>query len=66
MQPLLVIELDGTTHVLRERQERDKFLDNVFAAVGLPILHVPVQPNYDKRAIAIQIAGALGLVKRTE
>ncbi len=64
LSPLLVIELDGSTHALAKRKERDEFLDDVFAAVGLPILHVPVQSSYDKQAIAMQIASALGLVKR--
>ncbi len=64
LSPLLVIELDGSTHAMAKRKERDEFLDEVFAAVGLPVLHVPVQPSYDKQAIAMQIAAALGLVKR--
>ncbi len=29
-----------------DRQERDRFVDGVFAAAGLPLAHVPVSHSY--------------------
>jgi hypothetical protein len=64
LKPLLAIELDGSTHFKVARQRRDLFLEQLFEAVGLPELRVPVQTNYDKRAIALQIAKKIGLIQR--
>lgn len=37
--PLIAIELDDSTHLEKDRQERDEFVDNIYNTVGLPILH---------------------------
>ena len=37
--PLVAIELDDSTHLEEDRQERDEFVDKVYKSVGLPILH---------------------------
>lgn len=37
---VLVIELDDSTHLKRDRIERDAFVDSVFNEIGIPILHV--------------------------
>lgn len=47
MEALLAIELDDKSHERPERQERDRFVNDAFAAAGLPLLRVPVQPEYD-------------------
>ncbi len=56
--PVLVIELDDASHTQRDRQARDEFVDQVFKAAKLPILHVPAQLTYDTAALARQIQTA--------
>jgi len=55
MKPLLGIELDDSSHKRDDRQERDDFVERVFQVAGLPLLHVPVQREYNTREIASQI-----------
>ena len=52
MQPLLGIELDDSSHQRRDRQKRDQFVDQVFEAANLPLVHIPVQREYDAKALA--------------
>ena len=59
INPVLGIELDGPSHNLPERQERDRFVDDVFEDAGLPILHIPVADFYDQKSITAQISAAL-------
>lgn len=46
VKPILGIELDDNSHKRPDRQERDTFVDGVFVAAGLPIVHIPVQRSY--------------------
>lgn len=46
MRPLLAIELDDKSHQRPDRQKRDTFVDGVFDAANLPLLHVPVRQTY--------------------
>lgn len=46
MQPLAGIELDDRSHRRSDRQERDAFVGQVFAAAGLPLHRVRVQRSY--------------------
>lgn len=46
VRPILGIELDDKSHQQADRQERDKFVDQVFAAAQLPLAHIPVKPGY--------------------
>lgn len=46
MQPILGLELDDSSHQRQDRQERDAFVDGVFNAAGLPILHIPAKRTY--------------------
>jgi predicted RNA-binding Zn-ribbon protein involved in translation (DUF1610 family) len=46
LMPILGVELDDSSHQRKDRQERDRFVDGVFAAAGLPIAHVPVRHSY--------------------
>lgn len=64
LKPLLALELDGSTHENEERHERDIFVDSVFTSVGMPILHVALQKDYNKAAVALSIAKKLGLEQR--
>ena len=58
MRPVLGFELDDASHERAGRQTRDRFVDQVFAAAGLPLLRVPVQAAYDTRALAEAIERA--------
>ncbi|NOK61610.1 MAG: hypothetical protein GFH27_549313n18 [Chloroflexi bacterium AL-W] len=44
--PLLVIELDDSSHRRQDRQKRDAFVNEILAQVRLPILHVKTQARY--------------------
>lgn len=39
-KPLLIIELDGSSHLRSDRVVRDEFVDEAFNSAGLPIIHV--------------------------
>lgn len=54
----VIIELDDSSHDKRNRQERDEFVDEVFANVGIPIAHVRVRQEYKKEEIIKQIQEA--------
>jgi hypothetical protein len=53
MQPRFAIELDDRSHQRPDRQERDDFVDDVFAAARLPLVHVPTQAAYNTAELAI-------------
>lgn len=61
MQPIVAIELDDKSHERKDRQERDAFVDAVFQAANLPILHIKVRRKYDPLEIALQLAPYLNL-----
>ena len=46
MRPVVGIELDDKSHDRPERQERDEFVDGVFAAAKLPLVRVPAKRGY--------------------
>ena len=46
MQPLCGVELDDSSHLREDRMERDIFVDGVYEAAGLPLVHVPLQKGY--------------------
>ncbi len=50
-RPILGIELDDKSHQQRERQERDEFVQQVFAAAELPLIRIPVQTSYSVIAL---------------
>jgi hypothetical protein len=50
-EPLLAIELDDSSHKQPDTQERDKFKDGTFSAIGLPLLRVELQPEYEPEII---------------
>lgn len=61
MQPILGIELDDSSHQREDRQVRDAFVDGVFAAARLPLLHIPVRRAYVAAEIEAQIVPFLGM-----
>lgn len=56
LQPLLGIELDDSSHQRRDRAERDAFVDRVFEAAGLPLLHIAVRRSYNPAELAALIS----------
>jgi len=47
MEPEFAIELDDSSHQRSDRMERDAFVDGVFEAADLPLLHVPAKAKYN-------------------
>jgi hypothetical protein len=45
-RPLIGVELDDRSHQRRDRQERDRLVDRVFAEAGLPLAHIGVRHAY--------------------
>ena len=62
LQPILGIELDDKTHQRADRHERDDFVNHVFAAAKLPLIHISVQRGYSqselKAKLSAYISGA--------
>jgi hypothetical protein len=61
--PLAGIELDDRSHEAEDRQQRDAFVDEVFASGGLPLLHVPAQRSYNPAEIRAKVASMLSANK---
>jgi hypothetical protein len=59
LSPVLVVELDDSSHNSENRQERDVLVDRVLAKVGLPILHVRAQAAYDPKQLTTSISEAI-------
>lgn len=55
MKPLVGIELDDSSHNRADRKERDEFVDKVFGAAALPLVHVKAQREYNVRDLATQV-----------
>lgn len=51
MRPMLVIELDDTSHSRTRRKEHDRFLDDALAAAGFPLLRVTAQRPYSQQQV---------------
>lgn len=49
--PLLVIELDGSSHSRPDRIKRDEFVDQAFKSADLPIIHIRNYASYDKEEL---------------
>ena len=59
LQPLCGIELDDRSHQRPDRQERDRFVEAVFAATGLPVVRVPLHADYDPDKLAAELRTAI-------
>jgi hypothetical protein len=59
LRVMVLIELDDATHQQAHRQQRDTFLDTVCAHINLPILHIPVQPEYQRTELQMRLLGYL-------
>lgn len=47
IQPVLVIELDDSTHRMNNRQNRDQFIDKALKEAGIKIYHCPSHYLYE-------------------
>ena len=61
LAPVLVIELDDSSHLTARRQERDRFVDASLAAAGLPIVRVVARKEYNPLDVAGAIFHRLGI-----
>ncbi len=59
MRPLLGIELDDASHDRADRKLRDAFVDKVFQAAALPLVHIRAQRAYNVHSIRDEISRAL-------
>jgi hypothetical protein len=46
LRPLVVIELDDSSHAKLDRQQRDQFVNDVYSIAGIPIVHIPTSSRY--------------------
>lgn len=58
-KPILGIELDDKSHQRADRQERDDFVNNVFRAAKLPLMHISVQRSYSQSELKIKLSAYL-------
>jgi hypothetical protein len=59
MKPRFAIELDDSSHQRQDREERDEFVDGVFHAANLPLIHVPAQSTYNTSELGFLFKRAL-------
>ena len=52
---IAAIELDDSSHLRKDRQERDCFMNELFESCGLPLIRIPVCLEYDFEDIAKRI-----------
>lgn len=55
LNPILVIELDDSTHLLPARITRDEFVDEVMRTAQIPLLHFKNRTNYIPEELKKQI-----------
>jgi len=56
LKPILGIELDDKSHQRADRQERDDFVNHVFQAAKLPLMHISVQRSYSQSELKSKIS----------
>lgn len=59
LKPILGIELDDKSHQRADRQERDDFVNHVFEAAKLPLMHVSVQRSYSQNELKSKLSAYL-------
>jgi ssDNA-binding Zn-finger/Zn-ribbon topoisomerase 1 len=59
LKPILGIELDDKSHQRTDRQERDDFVNHVFEAAKLPLMHVSVQRSYSQSELKSKVSAYL-------
>lgn len=51
LKPMLVIELDDSSHQRPDRIERDQFVEKVLSVTKIPLARVPVKQAYDPKEL---------------
>jgi len=59
IKPLLVLELDDSSHLKIDRILRDTLVDKIFENAQIPILHIKNSTAYDKASLLNQIKTTL-------
>lgn len=59
LKPILGIELDDKSHQRADRQERDDFVNHVFEAAKLPLMHISVQRSYSQSELKYKLSAYL-------
>jgi len=54
-KPVLIIELDDSSHKLQDRKDRDHFVDKIAETVKLPVLHESAKYSYVKDKLIQEI-----------
>lgn len=57
--PLLVIELDDSSHRQSDRRRRDWLVDDIYRSAGLPVLHIPVKREWNIAELGALVRQAL-------
>ncbi len=52
LKPILVIELDDSSHQRADRVQRDTFVEKVLAVTQIPLVRVPVKQSYDPKELS--------------
>lgn len=55
----LCIELDDPTHIKENRQQRDKFIENLFNQLNIKLIRIPVQSYYNLKQLEEKIKESL-------
>jgi len=56
LKPILGIELDDKSHQRADRQERDDFVNHVFEAAKLPLMHISVKRSYSQSELKSKLS----------
>ena len=51
----LAIELDDKSHETEKQKQIDKFKDEVFQKIGMPLIRIPAKRTYDPKEIIEEI-----------
>jgi hypothetical protein len=57
LRPLAGIELDDASHARPQRQDSDRFLNEVFSSAELPLIRIPAQRSYTAEEVASFLGG---------
>lgn len=66
ISPVLVIELDDSSHNNINRKQRDELVDKVLLEAKIGIMHVPSQYYYNIQELTTHITGALKELKKED
>ena len=65
MNPYMGVELDDKSHHRKDRQARDKLVDNIFRVTNLPLVRIPVKYTYSAAEVALLIKSYMRSSKPT-